>query len=204
MTALHNNLKPAGLTAQNFVYERIDGLPIYYNNYKNAIKNHQNPDSIMGASLFQIFLIKIISKFLDTTLNPKEFIILNGELGLHISKNQNFSADITIYNRKLIQSALTQTTYTTIPPKIVIEIDTKADFGNIHPNNYFYKKNKQLLEFGVEKVIWVFTNSRQIQIAVANEDWILRDWSRNVEVMDGISFNLDALLADEDVVWTLE
>ena len=58
-----------------------------------------------------------------------------------------------------------------MPPKAQIEenidADTK-DFGS--PDNYVFKKTEKLLNFGVEKVIWVMSDTKKVIVATKNDN----------------------------------
>ena len=65
-------------------------------------------------------------------------------------------------------------------------VDSKFD--------YYERKTTKLLEFGVEKVIWLFTKSRKVWIAESGKDWLIRDWSQPVDVLPGCQFVPDKLV----------
>jgi hypothetical protein len=46
----------------------------------------------------------------------------------------------------------------------------------------------------VEQVFWIFTNNKKILIAKPNEDWLFRDWTKDVLLMAGHTFNLMQLI----------
>ena len=74
-------------------------------------------------------------------------------------------------------------------------MDTKADMDRFDsPFDYYEKKTTKLLDFGVEKVIWLFTKSRKVWIAEAGKDWLIRDWTQSVDVMPGCQFVPDELV----------
>lgn len=90
--------------------------------------------------------------------------------------------------------------YANVPPRIVFEVDTKASLKNFEAqNDYFYKKNQKLLDFGVEKVIWVVSDVRKILVASQTGPWLIVNWHDNVDVFDGFYFNLIELLQEEGV-----
>ncbi len=87
------------------------------------------------------------------------------------------------------------TKYAWVPPKIVIEIDTKADFTRFDSDfDYYEQKTSQLLHFGVEKVIWIFTRSEKVWIAEPDKDWLIRNWTQPVEVLSGCVFTISDLI----------
>ena len=49
---------------ESFIYEILDGRPLYYKGYKQAIRNHLNAESIMGASILQVLIIELLLKIL--------------------------------------------------------------------------------------------------------------------------------------------
>jgi hypothetical protein len=72
---------------------------------------------------------------------------------------------------------------------------------NIYPNSgrryedltelgYIYKKTQKLLNFGVEKVIWITTSVGKVTVSTQEKNWETMDWSKDVEIMDGYSFNV--------------
>jgi hypothetical protein len=80
---------------------------------------------------------------------------------------------------------------------VVIEIDTKADLRKFStPMDYFHMKTQDLLDAGVEKVIQIFTKEKKIWHASRGKDWIITDWDRDIEVTEGVKFNLSRLLEE--------
>ena len=60
--------------------------------------------------------------------------------------------------------------------------------------SYFHKKTDELLAFGVEKVIWIFTDSEKIMVSEKNKDWQIINWTKDVVVMEGLAINLKKLI----------
>ena len=58
---------------EEFIYEIMDGKPIYYNGYKEAIKKHINAEEIMGSSSLQSFLVAFISGVLFSKIRKSSF-----------------------------------------------------------------------------------------------------------------------------------
>jgi len=63
--------------------------------------------------------------------------------------------------------------------------------------DYVHKKTDDLLHFGVEKVIWIFTSSRKIMTASANGKWITADWKEPVLVTENIEIRLEEMLKEK-------
>ena len=83
-----------------------------------------------------------------------------------------------------------------IAPDYVIEIDTKADLTKyLYQHEYFIKKTRELHEFGVKKVIWIFTeNIPVIWESESADKIVIRDgWDHEVIITEGMAFNLQRL-----------
>ena len=56
-----------------------------------------------------------------------------------------------------------------------------------------------MLDFGVEKVIWVLTNIKKVMIATPNNAWETVNWANDIEIIDGIYFNIHAYLTERGI-----
>ncbi|MFN0203922.1 MAG: Uma2 family endonuclease, partial [Bacteroidia bacterium] len=84
-------------------------------------------------------------------------------------------------------------------PKIVIEVDTKADIKNFqNPFDYFYIKLEKLLNFGVEKVIWINTSTQTIVVAENIQQLNILKWQDALTILEDCTFCIKDLLAEED------
>ena len=88
--------------------------------------------------------------------------------------------------------------YLSIPPEYVIEIDTKADLGEINnPLGYYQEKTQELLNFGVKKIIWIFTDTEKIMVAnQGSKRWEILDWDQDVELIKNLNINIHGILVD--------
>jgi len=177
-----------------FIYEMVNGKPIYYSGYKKNLKGKNNTKDPMGSSFLQSMIITNLVVFLFNKLGKKYYIFTN-ELGIQFSKGNWRAADIAIYDKSQIDITKANNKYINIPPKIVIEIDTKAEIEDIKDTfTYYNEKTDQLLDFGVEKVIWIFTDSKKILVADKNKEWTLNDWSKEISVVGKTKFNINKLI----------
>src|SRR3954451_18094605 len=85
---------------KSFVYEILDGKPLYYKGYKDAIRNHQTAESIMGASSLQVFILEYLLRILYKVCDESKFRIFSGEPGIHVNHKNNFGGDILIYDKQ--------------------------------------------------------------------------------------------------------
>ncbi len=75
-----------------------------------------------------------------------EYWIATNEAGLHLSHGNNLSADIAIFDRSILTPNHRDFQYITVPPKVVIEVDIRADLSDFaSPLDYYRKKSKKLL-----------------------------------------------------------
>ena len=180
---------------KGLVYEELDGLNIYYSGYKAVLDNFQNAESIIGSSGLQSFIIEVIKDFFKLKLG-KSYLVLSNEVGLHIGKKNNLNADIAIFSKKQLSVKDLEDKYITVAPEIVIEVDTKADFTDIKPADYFNIKTQKLLDFGVKEVVWIYTQSEKIMLATPKKAWTTMDWDETISVLS-YSLNVLQLLKDE-------
>lgn len=185
------------------IYEMIDGKPIYYKGYKKVLDEELKIQEVMGCSSLQAVIISLVIKFLYKVLNDKKYLLVTNEAGLHLTKNQNLSSDIMIYEKSVLKSHPINKKYFDFPPKIVIEIDVQAETEEFEAFesdiDYIHTKTKKLLDFGVEKVIWIFTESKQLTVATHEKPWLTYDWENEIVLFEDYRFNLAALVEESEL-----
>ena len=182
---------PATVTAprqraipDSLVYEVMDGQKIYYRNYKQVLNYKAKKQDIMGYGALQWMLLSIITDFFKQTLHKKLYQVWGGEGGIHLGHNDNLSLDLIIFETSQIDLSNLKNKYIDFPPKCVIEVDTKAQIEVANDINYYTKKTKKLLAFGVTEVIWIFTETRTVWVAKPNTAWLILDWTAEITVMN--------------------
>ncbi len=184
------------------IYEIMDGKPIYYKGYREVLNNEKTLEEIMGASTLQGFIVAYILKTLYRNLDDKLYNILTNEQGLHLNRKNNLSADIAIYEKTKLSAAQADKHYATLPPKIQIEVDINADMDEeLSETSYIQQKTDKLLAFGVEKVIWVLSDSKKVIVATPHDNWQMIDWHKDIEVVDGVGFCIGGYLKEEGSVF---
>lgn len=181
----------------SLIKEVLDGQPIYYKGYRSVMYGHKNLEEIMGASSLQSLIINFIQKILIKNLDDFNYLILTGEPGLHLSHRNNFSGDIVLYHIGQIEKFTKR--YFDVPPLLQVEVDVEIDTENISQNLYVTRKTQRLLEFGVKKVIWVFTATQSVWVAEPEQDWRIINWNKEIELFEGISMNLGNYLTKMNV-----
>ncbi|MBA4851090.1 Uma2 family endonuclease [Emticicia sp. BO119] len=178
------------------VRDEIDGKKYYRKGYKDVLAGTKTIDDIIGASVFQAFIVSFIGTYVNGLL-PKNWYALTGESGVNLSKKNNLSTDIAIVDINEIGNIFS-TKYLDIAPKVVLEVDVKIDLEKGKDYDYIQRKTKKLLEFGVEKVFWILTSQRQVIVAEKeNPTWSIINWQTKMEVFENISFSIEQILAEK-------
>jgi Uma2 family endonuclease len=184
---------------QQFIYEILDGRPIYYKGYQEVIENKKTIEEIMGASGIQSFIISYLTKWLFSFLDDDKFCLLSNEAGLHLNHRSNLSNDIAIYETSVLTPDKINRKYVDVPPKIAIEIDIDGDVEHLTEAGYIYKKTQKMLAFGTKKVVWVLT-AAQVVIVATDEKIESFNWYKDIELMPGQSFNIGQYLDKKGIV----
>jgi hypothetical protein len=56
-----------------------------------------------------------------------------------------------------------------------------------------------MLQFGVDKVIWITTKSKKIFVSSKTERWYMIDFNEDIPLLDDCVLNLANLLQEEDI-----
>jgi hypothetical protein len=181
------------------IYETMDGRDLYYKGYKSVLNKKTTLEGIMGASGLQSIIITFLMEVLFKIPNRKKYHITTGESGLHIDHRNNLANDIGVYDKQVLTPDLINTKYISVAPTLAIEIDIKADYSDPQDAYYVQQKTQKLLDFGVEKIVWVFSGTQKIMVATPNENWQIMDWSKDINLIDGISANIASYLKEEGI-----
>ena len=179
---------------KSLIYEMIDGKPLYYQGYRDVLAGTKNPEAVMGSSKIQAYLVGELLFFLRSILGQDYFLFTN-ELGVLFRKGSWRATDIALVKKG--RKFELDDKYLQIPPDVVFVIDTKGELMDLErPFDYFLNKTDDLLDFGVGTVVWVFTDTRKVLLARPNQDWIIRNWEHDLEVMPGVVINIGKFLAE--------
>ena len=178
---------------QSLIYEVIDGVPVYYHNYEAVLSGEQTLEGIMGYGDLQWFLVNIIADYFKEVFKD-EFWVLAGDGDLHLSNNNNLAADIGFIPRnEPFKVENFSNKYLNKAPKYVIEIDTKADPSIQKEIDYYHRKTQRLLDFGVEQVVWIYTDSKKVTVALPNQAWLTVNWSDEIG-LHGHTFSIQSII----------
>lgn len=186
--------KPIKKVPDYLVYEILDGKAIYYKGYREVIAGKKSYEEVIGSSTLQAFIVAHLVMLLGRKLDENLYTILTSEAGIHLDKRNNLAGDVLIFDETELPIQFLDEHYAAIPPKITIEVDINAEVENMTPQDYMYRKTEKLLDFGVEKVIWITTSSKKVLIATKGGDWVIKDWDKEVEILPGAAFNIGQYL----------
>jgi Uma2 family endonuclease len=183
------------------VYEELDGQSLPYRGYLEVLSGHKKIEEIMGSSSLQAVIVYLVGLFIGNNIDRKKYRIASNEAGLHVRVGDNLANDLAIYDK---QKVTLNDQYFSTAPKIVVEIDIKVDLSTTVWSNdleYVLAKSQKMLDFGVEKVIWITTKTKKIFVMSATERWYLVDFNEDIIVLDDCILNLLQLLNDEDIMY---
>ncbi|RUM46964.1 MAG: Uma2 family endonuclease [Hydrogenothermus sp.] len=186
---------------KELIYEMRYGSPIYYRDYDKVLKGEKTLEEVMGSSKLQAWIIDLIIRFLHLNLDYKKYKVLTNEAGFQWAPRSWRNLDIAIFDRKKLLKEGIDNKYVKTPPKVVIEIDTKADLRKYSNELISYQKEKtqDLLTAGVKKVIWYTTFDKKVMVAEKGKRWFITDWDDTIEIIDNLEINLDKLLKEEGI-----
>lgn len=175
------------------IWEVLDGQPLYRRGYVSVLRKLKTTDDIIGTSSYQALLTAYLNRLLIQNLDEDLYDIWTGEPGLHLKKNDNVSNDIVVH--AIVSAAHISTNYANYPPKLVVEIDIEIDPHSMPEIEYLQKKTAKMLDFGVERVVWILTYVRKVIVADRQKNtWLMVDWDADIELMEGINFNIQRFL----------
>ncbi len=184
---------------QALIYEMMDGKPIYYRGYKEVLAGKKKIEDIMASSTLQSFIISHLLKILFRGLSDEKYTVLTNEIGVHIGHRNNLANDIAIFDKKVLGATQIQNKYADVPCKVAVEVDTEADLSETSESGYIIKKSTKLLDFGVEKVIWILTDVRKVIVFEPNKDGLIKNWNEDIELLENLYFNIGKHLENEGI-----
>jgi Uma2 family endonuclease len=176
------------------VYETLGGVPVFYKGWQNVITGKQKLEEIMGYGDIQLYLVNLLKDYFQPIFG-KEYWVWSGEAGLHIAHGSNPSLDFIIVPKSAFSLKNAKNKYINTPPKVVIEVDTKADTDTLSfsEDGYYMTKTQTLLDFGVSEVIWIYTQFKKVLVAKPNQPWLTVNWTDEIEIM-GHSFTIQSMI----------
>ena len=184
------------------VKETIDGIPFYYRGFRSVLNKTKKLEDIMADSGLQGFIKNWLFELLITQMNRQKYRAFIGEMGAHLDYRSNLALDLVIYDKSVLTADKITTKYIDVTPKIVVEVDVKVELEDRNANiftDFVLRKVRKLHAFGTEKIIWIFSRSKTVIVSTPGNTWEVLDWDRNIELLDGITFNVAQHLEEEGI-----
>ena len=182
----------------HLIYEEMNGKPLPYKGYLSVLSGKKNLEGVRGCSSFEAVLISVIGGFMGSNIDRKKHLLAS-KASLNISLADNLASDIAIFEKDKI---VLNDKYFSVAPKVVIEVDIKIDLAETEWNNeieYLLDKSQKLLDFGVERIIWITTKSQKVFVITANDKWYVVNYQEDILVLDDCVLNIAKLLEEEEI-----
>ncbi len=171
-------------------YEVVDGRPIYYRGYKDVLEGKKQPEEVMGASFLHGRLVILLGAFLRERLKGR-YVVSGGELG-YLIKGGWRNLDVAVFRYEDVKDKLESENYIDVPPVLVVEINVRAEVES--EMEYVLKKSEDLLNSGVERVIWIFTKARKVMVFERGKGGLILDWEDEIPLVEGLKLKLTEFL----------
>ncbi len=114
--------------------------------------------------------------------------LLTGAVNIQTQLSKKYLTDLVILRNEDFDI---NDQYLIKPPITTVEID----FWQQHSMDYVLEKVTDYHNFGVQKVIWIFTKNKKVMVATPGQPWLTLDWSVDVEVVEELVINLADIVA---------
>lgn len=178
-------------------YEEMNGEALPYKGYLEVLAGNKKVEEIMGSSSLQAIILSFIHGYLYWHIDRTKYFLAINESGLHIDTNNNLANDIAIFDKAEITP---DNKYFNVAPKVVVELDTKIDLSETSwdaDSDYVLAKAQKMLDFGVEKLIWISTHNKKILVSTPHQNWYYANFDEDIEIFDDCILNLARLLEEE-------
>lgn len=182
---------------KQLVYETLNARKLYRRGFNEVVNQTKTIEEIMRRSSLQSNIISILLKYLYMHTSEIDYEIFTNEIGLDISQDNNLSSDIVIFDADDALQYQFDGHYFHVAPKIAFQVDVKIELGDTNVVEYLREKNKVLFDFGVERVVWIFTEDKKILLAQPNRVWLMSNWSKDTELLEGHKINLQNMIDEK-------
>lgn len=180
--------------------ETFDGVNFYYPGFRQVLYKQKSLDDLIGDSGLLFFLKCFLADVLKAGLDEKCYRMGAGKLGFQPNANDKFELSVVVFDKTLLTPDKITLRYVTVPPKVVIEIDVNVELPERNSDlfqEYVLGKLDSLFNHGVEKVIWFFTKSKKVCIALPGQAWQINDWNQDITLFEGVKVNIADYIAQE-------
>ena len=181
------------------IREVMDGQPLYYRGYRDVLRKLKTIEDIMPCSTLQATIVYYINRHIIKSPLDDAYYVHTSESGLHLSHGNNLGGDVVLFDKKVLSPDQVNEKFASVSPHIIFEIDVKIDLANMTEFAYIHKKTQKLLDFGVKKVFWITSSTKKVMLAEQGNDWRIIDWHKDIEIQDGVFFNVGKYLEERGI-----
>jgi len=181
------------------ILERFGGRTFYRRGYREVLNGTKTLEEVMGTSGLQAELVSYIFEMIVRHIDKKKYRVHVSEPGIHLNKGENIAGDILVFDKLRYSADKVTTKYTDLPPLVAIEVDIDIDLEKVREYDYTFDKAQTYLAFGASKVIWVLSNIQKILVFEAGREAVVYNWYADIEVLDGVKFNVGTYLDEEGI-----
>jgi len=175
------------------IYEMDEGKPIYYKKAKGYLEETKHPLISVPDNNFQAWLKMEIAFFSRQFFKNNKYFISTNNLRFLEKENLWFISDVVIFDKG---NFFLNSQSTKILPKIIFKIDSKEESNNFLETRKRQKREiNQLINLGVEKIIWIYSDAQIVKIRTPKKNEIL-DWDNEIPITKDFSINIQKIVDD--------
>ena len=139
----------------------------------------------------EVLLIWLETHFADA------YHIFSETISLPFEKNSSREVMMVLLREERVPSPNFEKDSLMNTPDLVIQLDTQEELSHIsYPLEYYFSQTQDLMDIGVQKVLWILSHTEKLIIAESGKRWAIADWAEDVEVLHDVHLNLRKLLRD--------
>lgn len=183
----------------DLIHEVIDGKPLYRKGWQAVLGGKKTIEEIMASSTLQGAVVGHLLRKVFIRYDETNYFVLTNEPGIHLNRRHNYAGDILVFDKKVLPPSAIDVHFAKVPALLHLEVDIKVDVEEWGEMRYIAEKTKQLLAFGTQKIVWVFTQSRTYLVAEPNQPWQTFGWETPLDLGEGVKIDLDAWIKDSGI-----
>jgi hypothetical protein len=191
------------LIPSSLVKEQLDGINLYYRGYREVLEQSKKLEDIMGCSSEQWAVLEYFVRLLGKITDEDRYALATNEAGVHLKKNSNLSVDAAVFDWKIFTPDMVSKKYASVAPILTIEIDIDIELSPEETSmtipEYVERKVNRLIEFGVQRVIWVFTATKNILVAEPGKLPVRYNWDEDILLWEEHTINIGAYLRKKNI-----
>ena len=166
----------------SLTYELVNGQPVLYRGHQSVRRGQKTLNELYLVSPQQQQFLSALCFNLHADFGQEYFILSNSQLRLQMDERNYRAIDVAVVKKNTKKTLDSEVLHQA--PEFIFLVGTRASLFDLpHPFSYYHQKAQDLLNFGVQKVVWLFPEKQQLMVAsTSRKRWPLQDWNRPVEL----------------------